>query len=224
NRWEEAVLCILVAAILDSMDGRLARLLKCANYFGSELDSLADVISFGVSPALILYFWTLQSLGNTGWGVCLFFCACCALRLARFNSTTTQTPHWATAFFTGVPAPAGALIALFPLVLSLCYTEPWVRNPAFSLYMLVSAGLLKISRLPTFSFKKVKISSRQVFPLLVILSLVIIGLITEVWTTLALLALIYLATIPYSCIVYARLERQHKPAPSEGLQKQETLF
>ncbi|MDR1267828.1 MAG: phosphatidylcholine/phosphatidylserine synthase [Holosporales bacterium] len=223
ERWEEAVLCILAAAILDSMDGRLARFLKCASYFGAELDSLADVVSFGVSPALILYLRFLHSLGNIGWSVCLFFCTCCALRLARFNVTASQTPPWAATFSTGVPAPAGALMTLFPLVLSFCCGEPWARSPLFACSMITGAGLLKISRIPTFTFKKVKIAPQNVPTVLVLTSLCVICLITEVWVTLSVAMCLYIATIPCSYMAYARLERQYAPKSSE-LPEQESLF
>ena len=117
GKWEFAAIAILVAAVLDALDGTIARLLKAASDFGAELDSLSDVVAFGVAPALIIYFWSLSTIGGFGWAAALFFAVCCALRLARFNSTLETRPAYAFKFFTGVPAPAGALLSLLPLVL-----------------------------------------------------------------------------------------------------------
>ncbi len=110
GRWEHAVIAIIVAAILDALDGRMARILNASSEFGAQLDSLSDIVSFGVAPALVLYFWSLQTAGGIGWAVTLFFIVCCGLRLARFNSMLGKLPPYAYNYFTGVPAPAGALM------------------------------------------------------------------------------------------------------------------
>ncbi|MDR0406854.1 MAG: phosphatidylcholine/phosphatidylserine synthase [Holosporales bacterium] len=217
ERLEYAVICIFVAAILDGMDGRFARLFKCTSPFGTELDSLADIISFGVSPALILYLTVLRELGNFGWSISLFFCACCSLRLARFNTMSAQggVPPWKAHFFIGVPAPAGALLALSPLIFSFYCSSIWIKNPFFVALIVGGTGLLKISRLPTFSFKKVIIPQRYTLLLLVLTSLTVICLITEIWVTISILTILYLLSIPYSYAVYKRLERQHKTGTKE---------
>jgi CDP-diacylglycerol--serine O-phosphatidyltransferase len=211
GRLEQAVTCILLAAIFDSLDGRLARLLKCSSYFGAELDSLADIISFGVSPALILYSAVLHKLGGLGWSSCLFFCVCCSLRLARFNTTSSNpVPFpWVVHFFVGVPAPAGALIALSPLIFSFCSVDLWIMSPMSVVFIVVTAGILEISKLPTFSLKKIALPQRYVLPLLVLTSFVVICLVTAVWNTLSILTIGYLLSIPCSYVVHTRLQRRH---------------
>jgi CDP-diacylglycerol--serine O-phosphatidyltransferase len=121
SRWDYAVAAIIVAAILDALDGRMARILNAASEFGAQLDSLSDIVSFGVAPAMVVYFWSLHTAGGIGWAVTLFFIVCCGLRLARFNSMLGKLPPYAYNYFTGVPAPAGALMSLVPIVVDLAF-------------------------------------------------------------------------------------------------------
>ena len=170
RKWELAVIAIIVAAVFDALDGRIARLLDSTSKFGAELDSLSDFIAFGVAPSVILYVWTMDQTGRIGWGCSLLFSACMALRLARFNTKldNTDVPAWTMRFFTGVPAPAGAGLVLLPLV---AYNEygtgiadwPWLVGA----WMIVCSGLL-VSRIPTFSFKRLAITQRWVLPAMVI--------------------------------------------------------
>jgi CDP-diacylglycerol--serine O-phosphatidyltransferase len=226
GRFTEAVLAILIAGFLDGIDGRLARLLKVTSDFGAELDSLADFISFGVSPAIVTYLLALHHLGGLGWGITLFYSACMALRLARFNAmniqakidadeTLKQSPiikAGSSKFFVGVPAPAAAFIALLPLMAHLAFDIHWVLSPYVYLVIIVSAGFLMISRLPTYSFKSMKINRRWVIPSLVFAAVLVATLVSIPWVIATLLVLIYLITIPFSVIDYKKMKAQERSA------------
>ncbi|MEI8296116.1 MAG: CDP-diacylglycerol--serine O-phosphatidyltransferase, partial [Alphaproteobacteria bacterium] len=198
--WEMAVAAILVAALLDTMDGRLARMLGSTSRFGAELDSFADFVSFGISPALVMYFLTLHQLEGKGWAVVLFFAVCMALRLARFNTRSIegQTPSWSQAFFIGVPAPAAAILAITPLIMHLEWKSKIFINPIVVSCVMVLVGGLMVSQVPTYSFKTVKIPYKLVRPFLVVVTLLIASLFNAPWLTLALIACGYVATIPFS--------------------------
>lgn len=209
-RWEPAVLSIVIAAVFDALDGRIARLLNAASRFGEELDSLSDVVSFGVAPALLIYLWVMQDVGGIGWITTLTPAVCCALRLARFNSNlgATEKPPWAFNYFTGVPAPAGAGLLLLPMVLSFetgpgLVDQPWVVG-----IWTVLIGLLMVSRWPTFSFKGVRVPQRHVVPVLATVAVIAACLVTAPWITLAGVGLFYLGLLPFSLRQYQRLERE----------------
>ena len=162
-----AIIAIIFAALFDWLDGRIARLIKGTSEVGKELDSLADVISFGVAPAFIMYFWTLSSLGRLGWLLCLIYVICVALRLARFNVHSNQGPSWKDNFFEGVPSPAGGILVLTPLIVSLSNFDFIKLNnnitvPAF----FIITSLLLISKFPTYSFKKIVIQRKTTIFLL----------------------------------------------------------
>ena len=202
-----AVLAILVAAIFDALDGRVARRLGVTSRFGAELDSLSDFLCFGVSPALVLYLVSLRDAGSLGWIVTLMFPMCSALRLARFNTallSDTPPPAWTGSYFTGVPAPAGALLALVPLMLSFEANSPWPRHPLVVGTVLVVVGGLMVSRLPTFSFKKGRIPRNLVLPALLGAALVMGVLASSPWIGLSLLGLAYVALIPFSILAHRR--------------------
>ncbi|NQW01177.1 MAG: CDP-diacylglycerol--serine O-phosphatidyltransferase [Rhodospirillales bacterium] len=212
ERWEHAVLSLVVAAVLDTMDGRVARLLKGASRFGAELDSLSDFVCFGVSPALILYLWAMQDAGRTGWILVMLFAMCCGLRLARFNVTSDdeQAPAWKANFFTGVPAPAGAGLVLLPLILSFqveteLFRDPWV----VSAFLFVVGGLL-VSSLPTFSFKKLKISRNFVLPTMLIVALIAAFSVSVPWLTLSSILGLYLCTFAFSYRLHHKYESEAK--------------
>lgn len=213
EKWEFAVVAIIVAAVLDALDGRMARLLNSASDFGAELDSLSDFVAFGVSPALILYFWTLNSLGGIGWAVTLFLAICCGLRLARFNTNIGKLPPYAYNYFTGVPAPAGAGLALLPLMATFAFEVDILREPLIVAVWSVITALLMVSRLPTFSFKKVKIPTAAILPLLVVVGLLVAGMAGAPWRTLTFVGLAYIVSFGYSAYSYRRLkaeaERMH---------------
>jgi CDP-diacylglycerol--serine O-phosphatidyltransferase len=206
--WERAIAAIMVAALLDGMDGRIARLVRGESRFGAELDSLSDVIAFGVSPAIVIYLWSLQHYPQLGWVFALSHAVCCALRLARFNAAidATEQPHKSAGFFTGIPSPAGAGLALLPLYLWLwtgldifreaIVVAPWVALVAF----------LMISNLATFS-TAIRLRRSVRLPALVLVALIAGALISAPWPTLSILALAYAGSIPFSVRRYARIKR-----------------
>ena len=210
-----AVIAIIVAAIFDALDGRVARRLGVTSRFGAELDSLSDFLCFGVSPALVLYLASMQGAGSLGWVVTLMFPMCSALRLARFNTallSDTPPPAWTGSFFTGVPAPAGALLALIPLMVSFEIEAAWPRHPLVVGVVLVVVGGLMVSRLPTFSFKKGRVPRHLVLPLLLGAALVMGVLASSPWIGLSLLGLAYAALIPFSWLAYRRQAQQDRQA------------
>lgn len=216
GEWKHAVAAMLLAAILDALDGRMARLLKSASDFGAELDSLSDVIAFGVAPAVILYLWTLSGGEGYGWIAVLYFTVCCALRLARFNTTLGKLPPYAYNYFTGVPAPAGAALAILPLVASFEFGDTIARHPVVAGCWLVVVGSLMVSRLPTYSFKRIKIPQQYVVVLLVAAGLVVAGLASTPWRTLTALAVLYLLLIPFAGRSYIRLRREARRMHHDG--------
>ncbi len=206
NRWEYAAMAILVAAILDGLDGRIARILKGASKFGAELDSLSDFVCFGVAPALMLYLWALTDAGRFGWMLAMLFTICCALRLARFNTMIEDEdqPAWTRNYFSGVPSPAGAGLVLLPMIISFQTGDAFVRTPALvGFFLLVVAGLL-VSPIPTYSFKKIKVSHSLVLPTMLLVGLVIASLISAPWVTLSIVLFLYLITIPMSVRSYQK--------------------
>jgi CDP-diacylglycerol--serine O-phosphatidyltransferase len=208
--WKEAVISTVLAAILDGLDGRVARLLQGTSKFGAELDSLSDFVSFGVAPAMVLYFWTMQGAGGFGWALVLLFSVCCALRLARFNTMIGEPdlPPYAYNFFTGVPAPAAAGIVLMPLVFTIQFGSGFFDQPAVVSVFLLGVSFLMVSKIPTFSFKKVRVPHRWVLPILLIIGLAAAFLVTEPWLTLSLLGCLYLGMIPLSLRSFRRLKAQ----------------
>jgi CDP-diacylglycerol--serine O-phosphatidyltransferase len=209
ERWEMAVTAILVAALLDAMDGRLARMLGSTSRFGAELDSFADFVSFGISPALVMYFLSLRQLEGTGWAIVLFFSVCMALRLARFNTRSIEglTPSWSQAFFIGVPAPAAAILAITPLIMHLEWKNKLFIHPIVVACVMVVVGGLMVSQVPTYSFKTVKIPYKWVRPFLLIVTLLVASLFNAPWLTLIIIACVYVATLPFSFRSYL----QQKP-------------
>ncbi len=206
-----AVIAIIVAAIFDALDGRVARRLGVTSRFGAELDSLSDFLCFGVAPALVLYLASLRAGGALGWVVALMFPICSALRLARFNTallSDTPPPAWTGSYFTGVPAPAGALLALVPLVLSFEIDASWPRHPLLVGVVLVAVGGLMVSTLPTFSFKKGRVPRHLVLPALLGAALVMGIVVSSPWIGLSLLGLVYVCLIPFSWLAYRRHARQ----------------
>jgi len=211
EKWEFAVLAILIAALLDTLDGALARLLSATSRFGAELDSLADFATFGVCPAVIMYLLSLRHIGSLGWVIVLWFSVCGALRLARFNTRSIEgtNPTWGQGFFTGVPITSSALLCLFPLVLHLAYPNfTLILNPFVVGIMMAGVGFLMISTLPTFSLKKVVIPPKFMLPLIVGLVITAGGIISSPWHTASFILLGYVLTFPVSYHFYKKLERE----------------
>jgi len=209
DRFDLSLVAVGTAALCDALDGRLARMLDASTRIGAELDSLADLVSFGVSPALVLYLWALDG-ERLGWVVALVFAVCMALRLARFNTLIDAEDRYpfAREFFVGVPAPAAALCAGIPLYVTLYLgTGGWWSTPlAVGLWALVVAGLM-VSRVPTVSLKTVRVPQRMIAPLLVLVGLAAAVLITEPFLALALVTTAYLASLPYTAYRYRWLAR-----------------
>jgi CDP-diacylglycerol---serine O-phosphatidyltransferase len=211
GEWDNAIYAIVAAGVLDGMDGRIARALKGQSRFGAELDSLSDVIAFGASPAIILHLWILQTWPRIGWLFALAYAACMALRLARFNARidVEDQPHKSAGFNTGVPAPAGAGLLLLPIILWLASDQQWdwLRDR----YLVAAwAGLiafLAISSIATFSWGSLKLRRSVRLVAIVIIALVGAAVFSAPWETLSVVALLYLALIPFSIVSYARVRR-----------------
>ena len=214
NQWENACLAILAAAILDALDGRVARILKGASKFGAELDSLSDFISFGVAPAMLLYLWAMKNFGPLGWILTLLFSISIALRLARFNTMleVDNLPVWTSNFFAGVPAPAAAGLVLMPMILSFIIGDNVFRSPFVISFYLIGVSALVVSSIPTFSFKKIKVPAKQVLPFMIISTAVVAALVSTPWMTLSGILIIYLFTIPVSIRTY-RKRKEEEPIP-----------
>jgi CDP-diacylglycerol--serine O-phosphatidyltransferase len=217
GEWDRAVASIIIAGVLDGLDGRIARLLKGESRFGAELDSLSDVIAFGVSPAIILYLWSLQALPRYGWLFALGHAVCCALRLARFNAQidASEQPHKSAGFLTGIPAPAGAGLALLPIYVWLWSGEETLRAVWIVAPWLALIAFLMISNVATYSWSSLRL--RRTIRLEAIAGVALLGgaLITAPWETLTVVAAIYLALIPFSLRSYARV-RQRRAAAARG--------
>ncbi len=212
--WAHAAVLVVVAGVIDGLDGRIARLLKAVSRFGAEFDSLADFCCFGIAPALILYLWSLRDAGRYGFMPCLMFAVCMALRLARFNAAleTAPKPAFAQSFFTGVPAPAGAGVVLFPLFVWLeAEDQGWARaawlarEAPFVAAMLVGASLLLVSTLPVWSFKNFKVPTAYVLPLLLGTGLMAALLMADPWAALAACGAAYLLMLPFSLRSFRKL-------------------
>ena len=216
GRFGPAAIAIIVAAIIDGLDGRLALLLKATSRFGAEFDSLSDFLCFGVAPAFVLFLWSLHPYKGFGFAPCVIFAVCMALRLARFNAALDGAPKPAYAynFFTGVPAPAGAGVVLFPLFLGLeAQSMEWdwllnlSRSPVLCAAMLIGTATLSISTLPVWSFKNFKIPTQYVLPLLIGAVLFLTLLLADPWLAMAAGGLIYLGMLPFSARSYMQLKK-----------------
>ena len=206
ERWEMAVTLIIIAAVLDGLDGRVARLLRASSRFGAELDSLSDFIAFGVAPALVLYLYTLQNWAGAGWAVALLFSTAQALRLARFNSRLDlpEDPEWTKSYSVGVPAPAGAFIALLPLMSHFAWDINLSEHPYFIAIFMILSALLMVSRIPTFLIKNVRLANKHVRMILIAVAIFVAALFSAPWATLTICAFLYLASIPISLMEYKR--------------------
>ena len=211
-----AVTLILLAAILDALDGRIARLIKGTSEFGKELDSLTDFVSFGIAPVLILYFWELNTYGKLGWAIALIFSVCCVLRLARFNLTKIDNDQeWKSNFFEGVPSPAGGLLILMPLIYELSNLDLNLNIKSFTPYLTILIAFLLVSKIPTLSLKKISISSKTTVFLLLTVGIVIIALLFYTFETLLFFGTIYLISIPVSIFIYKDQKKKYLTKTSD---------
>jgi CDP-diacylglycerol---serine O-phosphatidyltransferase len=210
--WDKALAAIMVAAVLDGMDGRIARMLNGASRFGAELDSLSDVVAFGVSPAIILHLWALRYWPRFGWLFALAYAVCTALRLARFNASldTTDQPRKSAGFLTGVPAPAGAGLLLLPMFLWLASGRDWtlLRDRIVVAPWAALVACLMISTVATFSWTSFRLRSHVRLWVLVLVAIVGGALLVATWETLSVVILLYAISIPFGALSYARVRRQ----------------
>ena len=206
-----AVKLILLAAILDALDGRIARLIKGTSEFGKELDSLTDFVSFGIAPVFILYFWELNSYGKLGWAITLMYSVCCVLRLARFNLTKiNESENWKSNFFEGVPSPAGGLLILMPLIYDLTNLNFGLSVKQFTPYLTLLIAILLVSKIPTLALKKISISPKATVFLLLGIGIIFIALLFYTLETLLIFGIGYLVLIPISFIIYHNLSKKNK--------------
>jgi CDP-diacylglycerol---serine O-phosphatidyltransferase len=211
GKFSLAVIAILFAGLMDALDGRIARLIKGTSKMGKELDSLGDVISFGVAPAFIMYFWNLQYLEKLGWFVCLIYVVCVALRLARFNVNSEEETSWRDNFFEGVPAPAGGIIVLMPLILSFSGLGEIFFKTNYDLIVpifFVIVSILLISTIPTYSFKRIVIPRALTKFLLFGMVLFFGALLIYTFKILAVSSFIYLCLIPISFFHYRKIKKE----------------
>ena len=211
GKFAIAVVAILFAGLMDALDGRIARLIKGTSKMGKELDSLGDVISFGVAPALIMYFWNLQYLEKLGWFVCLIYVVCVALRLARFNINSEEESSWKDNFFEGMPSPAGGIIVLLPLVLSFSGLEKFLFKINYDLLVpssFIIVSILLISTIPTYSFKKIVIPRAMTKFLLFGIVLFFGALLVYTFKILAVSSFVYLCLIPISYFHYKKIKKE----------------
>lgn len=212
GRWEIAVGAVVVAMILDAMDGRIARLMRATSEFGAQLDSLSDVINFGVAPALIVYVWTTHDVRGLGWAIAVVFAICCALRLARFNTSLSEEnpPPWANKFFTGVPAPAGAGLALLPMALSFAFGEELFRSPVLNIVTMLGVAALMVSRIPTFATKRIHVKRQHAGFVLLGVGAMGAFLVSTPWITLSVVGVLYLLSIPFSIRAFQKVQREFR--------------
>ncbi|MDC3274352.1 CDP-diacylglycerol--serine O-phosphatidyltransferase [Candidatus Pelagibacter sp.] len=216
-----AIIAIIFAALIDGLDGRIARLIKGTSKVGKELDSLTDMISFGVAPAFIMYFWKLNTLGRFGWLLCLIYVICVALRLARFNISSNQEPSWKDNFFEGVPSPAGGILVLTPLIISLTgfnYIE--LNFDIITPVFFIATSFLLISKFPSYSFKKIVIQRKATIFLLFSIILFFGLLLIYTFEVIAISSIIYLAILPISFFHYQKMKKIHE---NEKIQDDEDL-
>ena len=204
-----AVIFILLAAILDALDGRIARLIKGTSEFGKELDSLTDFVSFGIAPVFILYFWELNNFGKLGWAIILIYSVCCVLRLARFNLTKINTSEsWKINYFEGIPSPAGGLLILMPLIFELTQFKSQFEIKNLTPYFTIIIAFLLVSKLPTFSLKKISVSPKITVFILLATGTIFTSLLYYTFETLLAFGLVYIISIPISFLLYYKQSKK----------------
>ncbi len=211
SNFKLAVIFILLAAILDALDGRIARMIKGTSDFGKELDSLTDFVSFGIAPAFIIYFWELKDYGKIGWAITLIYSVCCVLRLARFNLTRIgENDVWKQNYFEGVPSPVGAILVLTPLIFSLSDFNLNYSINYLTPYLMVLVSILLISKIPTFSFKKIKIRPKLTIFILFAMGIALVSLIFFTFISLFIFSFFYILSIPFSLYFYSKQKKTFK--------------
>ena len=216
GNYSLAVIFILLAAILDALDGRIARLIKGTSEFGKELDSLTDFVSFGIAPVFILYFWELNNYGKLGWAITLIYSVCCVVRLARFNLTKIDDKQlWKNNYFEGVPSPAGGILILMPLIFELSDLNLNFNITNLTPYFTILIAVLLVSKIPTLSLKKISISPKTTVFILLGIGTIFISLLYYTFESLLAFGLIYLISIPFSFFIYKNKNRKEILETSE---------
>jgi len=216
GNYSLAVTLILFAAILDALDGRIARLIKGTSEFGKELDSLTDFVSFGIAPVFVLYFWDLNKYGKLGWAITLIYSVCCVLRLARFNLTKMEeTQEWKNNFFEGIPSPAGGLLILMPLIYELTNLNLGYDVKNFTPYLTIIIALLLVSKVPTLALKKISISPKATVFLLLTIGIIFIALLFYTLEALLVFGAVYLLSIPISIFIYINQNKKNSKKISD---------
>ena len=211
-----AVILILLASILDALDGRIARLIKGTSEFGKELDSLTDFVSFGIAPVFTLYFWELNNYGKLGWAIALIYSVCCVLRLARFNLTKFDNQQeWKNNFFEGIPSPAGGLLILMPLIYELSDLNFNIEIRNITPYLTLFIAFLLVSKTPTLSLKKISTSSKTTIFLLLTVGITFIALLFYTFETLLVFGVLYLILIPVSIFIFKNQQRKYSSKISD---------
>ena len=214
SEWSSAIFAVIIAGLLDGIDGRIARLLKAQTRFGAEMDSLADSLSFGMAPALIIYLWSLEQVPRLGWFAALAFAICCALRLARFNAQidVDEQPHKSAGFLTGVPAPVGAGLAFLPFYLWMATGWEEFRDPVLMGIWLTLIAFMMISNIATLSWTSIRPRRNIRLEMIAIVGIFFAALLAEPWWALVAICVIYLALMPYGFVKYSRIKRQRAAA------------
>jgi len=211
-----AVIFILLAAILDALDGRIARLIKGTSEFGKELDSLTDFVSFGIAPVFTLYFWELNNYGKLGWAITLIYSVCCVLRLARFNLTKIDNKQlWKSNYFEGVPSPVGGILILMPLIFELSDLRLNFNTKSLTPYFTILIAILMVSKIPTLSLKKISISPKATAFILLGIGIIFISLLDYTFETLLVFGLAYLISVPISFFMYKNKNKKENLETSE---------
>ena len=211
GKYELSVIAVIVAGVIDGLDGRIARLIKATSKVGKELDSLTDVISFGVAPAFIMYFWALSEIGRLGWLISLIYVICVALRLARFNVSSGGEPSWKDNFSEGIPSPAGGILVLMPLIYS--FSEIQFFNPNYKMVvpmLFIVISILLISKIPTYALKKIVVPRSMTIFLLFVVVLYFGLLLIYTFNTIIISGALYLLMIPISAGHYFIINKNNK--------------
>jgi CDP-diacylglycerol--serine O-phosphatidyltransferase len=223
GRWAGVIVLIALAAVFDALDGRTARRFKTSSAFGAALDSLSDLVVFGVVPALCLYLWALQGSGRLAWWATLFYAVSIALRLARFDSELPNPPEYAKDYFTGIPAPASGFLVLMPICADLEFHLGWVREAPYVSAWMVLIGAGAVSQIPTFAGKRIKLPVSTVLPVLAVMGLLMAGLVAQPWMTYLLLTMAYIASIPVAALRFYRMKAEAGEKNSENDATDSTL-
>ena len=224
GKFELSVIAVIVAAVIDGLDGRIARLIRATSKVGKELDSLTDVISFGVAPAFIMYFWSLSEIGRLGWLISLIYVICVALRLARFNITSGGEPSWRDNFFEGIPSPAGGVLVLMPLIYS--FSEIQIINLNYNIIvpiLFIIISILLISKIPTYSLKRIAVPRRTSVFLLFGIILYFGLLLIFTFNTIIISGAIYLLVIPISTVHYLLINKTYKKKSEDIVHHEDVL-